>query len=135
MEDVTDKQDLWCQMFTRTLEGESISWYANLPAGCIHNFSDLRSKFVETFGHRIKRKLESYYNTKVKSKHLIKGDLVLRNAQLTGKEQDKEKLSPNWEGPYVIKEIVREGTYILTDNNRKTLPRTWYANFPKKLYM
>lgn len=58
MEDVTDRQDLWCRMFIRTLVGEIMNWYADLPAGCIHSFNDLRNKFVETFGHRIKRKLD-----------------------------------------------------------------------------
>lgn len=76
---------------------------------------------------KYKRKLENFYNAKVKSKDLRKGDLVLSNAQLTGLEQNRGKLSPNWEGPYVIKKVIREGTYILTDNNGKTLPRTYLA--------
>lgn len=69
---------------------------------------------------------------KVKSKQLAKGDLMLRNAHLTGIEQDRGKLSPNWAGPYVIKEIIKEGTYI---RQGKTLPRTWHANCLKKFYM
>lgn len=43
MEDITDKQDLWCHMFVRTLEGDAMSWYANLPTGCIHSFADLKT--------------------------------------------------------------------------------------------
>lgn len=73
---------------------------------------------------KYKRKIERYYNTKVRNKDLTKGDLVLRNAQLTGVGQDKGKLSPNWEGPYVIKETIKNGTYILMKENEKILPRT-----------
>lgn len=41
-----------------------------------------------------KRKMERYFNAKMKDKGLAKGDLVLRNARMTGADQDKGKLSP-----------------------------------------
>lgn len=50
----------------------------------------------------IQKKNRKVYNIKVKPKDLTKGDLVLRNAQLIGIEQDKGKLSPNWENLYII---------------------------------
>lgn len=70
----------------------------------------------------------------MKAKELKKGDLVLRNAQLTGIGQEKGKLSANWEGPYIIKEIVKEGTFILMDSSGKTLPWTWHSNSLRKYY-
>lgn len=81
-----------------------------------------------------KRKIERYYNAKVRKKNLVKGDLVLRNAQSTDVEQEKGKLSSNWKGPYVIKEVVKEGTYILMKEDGKALPRTWNINSLKKFY-
>lgn len=71
---------------------------------------------------RYKRMIEKYYNFRIKEKSLKKGDLVLRNARLTTKEEEKGKLSPNWEGPYVIKDIVSEGTFTLMKHNGKCLP-------------
>ena len=41
---------------------------------------------------------------------LLQGDLVLKKVQLT---KDKHKLSPPWEGPYVIAEFCRPGSYRL----------------------
>lgn len=68
--------------------------------------------------------MEKYFNSKVKKKDLSQGDLVLRNAQLTTKEQDRGKLLPNWEDPYIIKEVFNKGTYVLASKNGKSLPRT-----------
>lgn len=44
---------------------------------------------------KYKRRFEKYYNAKVKNKNMREGDLVLRNAQLTGLGQDQGKHSPN----------------------------------------
>ncbi|KMZ76197.1 hypothetical protein ZOSMA_105G00240 [Zostera marina] len=57
MEDITDRQDLWCRMFIRTLEGEAMNWYTDLPNNSIQNFNDLKEKFIEAFGHGIKRRI------------------------------------------------------------------------------
>ncbi|RWW65453.1 hypothetical protein BHE74_00027247, partial [Ensete ventricosum] len=34
------------------------------------------------------------------------------------------KLAPNWEGPYRVVEVVREGTYTLATMEGRVLPRT-----------
>lgn len=60
--------------------------------------------------------------------------MVLRNTLLITKEQDKRKLSPNWEGPYIIKDIISESTFTLIKHDDKCLPRTWHANTLKKYY-
>lgn len=83
---------------------------------------------------KYKRLVEKYYNAKVKDKRLKKGDLVLRNALLTMKEQDKGKLSPNWEGPYIIEEVISDDKFTLAKHDGKSLPRTWHANTLKKYY-
>lgn len=58
MEDITDRQDLWCRLFVRILEGEAMNWYVDLPSNNIHWFRDLKEYFVEAFGHRIKRRID-----------------------------------------------------------------------------
>ena len=39
--------------------------------------------------------------------------------------KDKHKLSPPWEGPYTIAEVIRQGTYRLKDSDGNTLTNTW----------
>lgn len=53
-----------------------------------------------------KRRMTRYLNSKVSKKDLALGDLVLRNAKCTGRDQSKRKLSSKWEGPYIVKEEV-----------------------------
>jgi hypothetical protein len=38
--------------------------------------------------------------------------------------KDKHKLTPPWEGPYTIVEVVRPGTYRLKDSNGNILTNT-----------
>ena len=39
--------------------------------------------------------------------------------------KEKHKLSPPWEGPYTVAEVIRPGTYRLEDNNGNVLNNTW----------
>ena len=38
--------------------------------------------------------------------------------------KEKHKLSPPWEGPYTVIEVIRPGTYQLEDNNGNALTNT-----------
>jgi len=39
--------------------------------------------------------------------------------------KDMHKLSPPWEGPYVIAQILRPGTYQLKDSDGNILTNAW----------
>jgi hypothetical protein len=39
--------------------------------------------------------------------------------------KDKLKLSPPWEGPYIIAEVIRPGTYKLKDSDGNILTNSW----------
>ena len=39
--------------------------------------------------------------------------------------KEKHKLSPPWEGPYTVTEVIRPGTYRLEDDNGNVLTNTW----------
>jgi len=56
--------------------------------------------------------LQRYYNRNVKGRSFTVGDLVLRRQQKT---EGLHKLSSPWEGPYVVKEVTRPGSYHLCD--------------------
>ena len=39
--------------------------------------------------------------------------------------KEKHKLSPPWEGPYTVTEVIRPDAYRLEDNNGNVLTNTW----------
>ena len=39
--------------------------------------------------------------------------------------KEKHKVSPPWEGPYTVTEVIRPGAYRLKDNNGNILTNTW----------
>lgn len=81
-----------------------------------------------------KSKIVRMHNKRLRSANLSTGDLVLRNARLTLNEQNKGKLSQNWEGPDIIKEEWKKGTFKLMKENGQEVPRVWHANNLKKFY-
>ena len=71
---------------------------------------------------RYQQNLRRYHERKIRGKILEVGDLVLRRTQSM---KEKHKLSPPWEGPYTVTEVIRPGTYRLEDNNANVLTNTW----------
>ena len=67
-----------------------------------------------------KQKAARYYNSRVKSKTFRAGDLVLRRVAVS-QPQNQEKLAPNWEGLYKVREVVRSGTYYPKELERAEL--------------
>ena len=60
-------------------------------------------------------KLKQGYDSNVKLRPLVLGDLVLRKVLGTAKNPAWGKLGPNWEGPYRITSVARIGAYYLED--------------------
>ncbi|GJT04183.1 reverse transcriptase domain-containing protein [Tanacetum coccineum] len=81
-----------------------------------------------------KRKMEKYYNAKVRSTSFKPGDLVYRNNDASHAEQGG-KLGPKWEGPYEVTEALGKGAYKLRGRDGKQLPRTWNIRNLKKCYV
>ena len=71
---------------------------------------------------RYQQTLCRYHERKIRGRILKVGDLMLRRTQST---KEKHKLSPPWEGPYTVTEVIRPGTYRLEDNNGNVLNNTW----------
>ena len=98
---------------------------------------DLIDEVRETVETRIKRYQENiacHYNAEVKPRQFSIGDLVLRKVTLATKYPTQGKLGPNWEGPYKVVKIRRQGTYHLEDTNGRRLPHSWNAQNLKKYY-
>ena len=66
--------------------------------------------------------LRRYHERKIRGRILEVYDLVLRRTQST---KEKYKLSPPWEGPYTVTEVIRLGAYRLKDDNGNILTNTW----------
>ena len=56
--------------------------------------------------------LHRYHSRRVKSRTFQEGDLVLRLIQ---DQSDMHKLSPPWEGPFVVSKNLNNGSYYLID--------------------
>ena len=56
--------------------------------------------------------LRHYHSRRVKSRTFQEGDLVLRLIQ---DQTDAHKLSPPWEGPFVVNKNLNNGSYYLID--------------------
>jgi hypothetical protein len=50
------------------------------------------------------------------------GDLVLHRQQ---SNQGRHKLTPPWEGPYVVADVLKPGTYKLMDENGAIFTNAW----------
>jgi hypothetical protein len=61
----------------------------------------------------------------------VVGDLVLRRI-LTG--EGRHKLSPLWEGPFIISEVTRPGSYQLTQMDGTEVGNSWNIEHLRKFY-
>ncbi|GKV49002.1 hypothetical protein SLEP1_g55776 [Rubroshorea leprosula] len=75
-----------------------------------------------------------FYNKRVRDRQFQVGDLVLRKAGLTNTYSHMGKLTPNWEGPYMVAQVNRPGSYVLADMNGRQLPFTWNVQNLRKFY-
>jgi len=75
--------------------------------------------------------LRRYYNRNVKGRSFTVGDLVLRRKQKT---EGLHKLSSPWEGPYVVKEVTRPGSYRLCDLDGIDVPNSWHIEHLIRFY-
>jgi len=69
--------------------------------------------------------LRRYHSRRVKTRTFQEGDLVLRLIQ---DQTDMHKLSPPWEGPFVVSRNLHNGSYYLIDvrdNSPSSEEETW----------
>ena len=66
--------------------------------------------------------LRRYHSQRVQDRAFNVGDLVLRIVQ---SNKDRHKLSPPWEGPYVIVEVLHPGAYKLKTIDDKVFTNAW----------
>lgn len=74
------------------------------------------------------------FDKMVRLKVFRKGDYVLRTVFPNTKEVDAGKLTPTWEGPYLITSVIGNYTYRLQDLEGQDVPRSWNAIILKKYF-
>ena len=72
-----------------------------------------------------------YYNCNVKGRLFAIGDLVLHRKQKT---KGLHKLSSPWEGPYIVKDVTRPGSYRLCDLDGLDVPNSWHIEHLIRFY-
>ncbi|VFQ73599.1 unnamed protein product [Cuscuta campestris] len=84
---------------------------------------------AENYRHQVKY----YFDSKVKPRAFQVGDYVLRKRE---KSQPTKggTLAKKYEGPYIIKAVVRPGTYKLVTPKGKEIDRTWNVEHLVKFY-
>jgi hypothetical protein len=71
---------------------------------------------------RYQQSLRRYQARKVRRRDFNEGDLVLRLCQ---DNRGRHKLSPPWEGPYVVVKVLKPGTYKLANEDGEELTNAW----------
>ena len=80
------------------------------------------------------RRLENSYNKRVKPRMFQLGDLVLRKVFENIADPASRKFQPNWEGPYLVTQADKSGSYALDKINGTPVPRMWNAIHLKRYY-
>lgn len=71
-----------------------------------------RKEVVEIWRECDKKQMKRYYNQIVKRRCFKIGEKVLRNNE-ANRQEPQGKFRPISEGPYIIQEANRDGSYIL----------------------
>ena len=75
--------------------------------------------------------LRRYHDRNLKPRQFQAGDLVLRKIQST---KNRHKLSPIWEGPFVVKQVTRPGSYRLMTIDEEEIPNSWNIDQLRRFY-
>jgi hypothetical protein len=78
---------------------------------------------------RYQQTLRRYHDKAVRHRSFIVGDLVLRRL-LAG--EGRHKLSPPWEGPFIITKATRTGSYCLTQMDGTKVGNSWNIEHLRK---
>jgi len=79
------------------------------------------------------RRMMRAFDKKIKPREFKKGDLVLKKI-LNSQGDPRGKWTPNYEGPYVVKEAYSGGALILTDMDGSVLSNPINSDIVKKYY-
>ncbi|VFQ85584.1 unnamed protein product [Cuscuta campestris] len=80
-----------------------------------------------------RRQVKSYYDQRVRPRQFKMGDWVLRKREVS-RPTNGGKFAKSFEGPYIIKEVLADGTFRLQTPAGGDVPRVWNAANLIKFY-
>jgi hypothetical protein len=80
---------------------------------------------------RYQQNLWRYHNKHVHRRDLHVGDLVL---QRNHSNKGRHKLTPPWEGPYIITKVLKPGTYKLLNKKGEIFTNVWNIEQLRRFY-
>jgi hypothetical protein len=80
---------------------------------------------------RYQQSLRRYHARGIRSRDLRVGDLVLRLRQ---DARGRHKLTPPWEGPFIIAKILKPGTYKLANSQGEVYSNAWNIRQLRRFY-
>jgi hypothetical protein len=80
---------------------------------------------------RYQQSLRHYHARRVRPQGFQVGDLVLQLRQDT---RERHKLTPPWEGPFIIAKILKPGTYKLANDRGKVYNNAWNIQQLRRFY-
>jgi ribonuclease HI/transposase InsO family protein len=80
---------------------------------------------------RYQQTLRRYHDQAIRPRAFAVGDLVLRRIQ---SGEGRHKLSPPWEGPFIVAEVTRPGLYRLTQMDGTPIGNSWNIEHLRKFY-
>jgi transposase InsO family protein len=80
---------------------------------------------------RYQQALRRYQARKIRRRDFDEGGLVLRLLQ---DNQGRHKLSPPWEGPYIVVKVLKPGTYKLASEDGEELTNAWNIQQLRRFY-
>jgi hypothetical protein len=81
--------------------------------------------------HSVQQALRQYQAQKIRRRDFNEGDLVLRLRQ---DNRGRHKMSPPWEWPYVVIELLKPGTYKLANEQGEVLTNAWNIQQLRRFY-
>ena len=76
--------------------------------------------------------LRRYHEKRIRARILSIGDFVLRRVQ---SQAGRNKLSPKWEGPYTITQVLRPDAFKIADGDGRELANSWNIDQLRKFYV
>ena len=81
-----------------------------------------------------KRKVERYYNSKIKMRIFAVESLVLRRVFQNTQVQGAGVLGPNWEGLYRVRKVIHDGTFYIEHTDGTPICHPWNAEHLRQYY-
>nr|ABA97858.1 retrotransposon protein, putative, unclassified [Oryza sativa Japonica Group] len=129
---------LWAVQTTLTTSNKKTPFFlvygseAMLPTELRHQSTREHRERVAIRAAAYQQALRRYHEKRIRARTLTIGDYVLRRVQ---NQAGRNKLSPEWEGPYPVERVLRPGAFKIADGDVRELSNSWNIDQLRKFYV